>query len=208
MLNKIKNRLKQIKINYKRVKFTNWIKANTNGKNISFISQNCISGRFYKLLERPYFSPTVGLWFEPEDFLSFVENLHINLTSEVHHDIDESKIYSYPVGRVNGVKIHFMHYESFEYAKKKWNDRAKRVDPANVVILMTDRDGCSASHKERFFSLPFEKKALFSHLPSRSDSSEIYVPGFENESSVGNLYGNYESFHSRPVMKALAKLLN
>ena len=204
----IKNKFNEIKLNYKRAKFTNWIKAITNGQNISFISQNCISGRFYKLMGRPYLSPTVGLWFEPEDFLSFVENLRLNLASEVMHDIEESKIYAYPVGRVNGIKIHFMHYESFEHAKQKWDDRAKRVDLANVMILMTDRDGCSASHKVRFFALPFEKKALFSHLPTEGNDAEVYVPGFESQNSVGDLYGDYEAFYARPVLNALAKSLN
>ena len=173
-----------------------------------FYSQNCIGGRFYKLLDRQYLSPTVGLWFEPEDFLGFIENLHVNLSSDVHHDIDESTIYAYPVGRVNGTKIHFMHYGSFEDAKQKWDARARRVEPAKIVVLMTDRDGCTASHKERFFALPYEKKVLFTHLPSMGNDAEVYIPGFESQSCVGDLYGNYEAFYSRPVLDKLAKLLN
>ena len=35
--------------------------------------------------------------------------------------------YGYPVGKIDDIYIHFLHYESFEQAVKKWEIRKKEL---------------------------------------------------------------------------------
>jgi uncharacterized protein (DUF1919 family) len=174
--------------------------------NHCYISQNCIGGRFYTLQGRRYTTPTVGLWFEPSDFLTFCENLKESLESEVLPDLEESNRLGYPVGRINGIKILFQHYSTFEEARASWMRRVSRVSIEDAFLLMTDRDGFAHEDMKRFNDLPTTKKILFSHklIPH---NNVVYVPGFEEMGFVGDLYDSYNKLNRRVVRKQLFKLL-
>lgn len=48
----------------------------------------------------------------------------------------------YPVGMLKGngtlpdIKIHFLHYRSFEEAREKWLERSGRLDFDNLCVVM------------------------------------------------------------------------
>jgi uncharacterized protein (DUF1919 family) len=175
--------------------------------NHCYISQNCIGGRFYTLQGRRYTTPTVGLWFEPSDFLTFCENLKESLESEVLPDLEETNKLGYPVGRINGIKILFQHYSTFEEARASWMRRISRVSIDDTFFLMTDRDGFTHEDMERFTNLPTRKKILFSHRVVPHDDNVVYVPGFEEQGFVGDLYDSYNELNRRVVRKKLFNLL-
>jgi uncharacterized protein (DUF1919 family) len=173
-----------------------------------YISQNCTGGRFYTLQGRPYTSPTVGLWFESTDFLKFCEHLSDNLISDIQPDAAEADRLGYPVGRVNGIKIFFQHYSTFDEAVATWRRRASRVSTGDIYFLMTDRDGFSDADMSRFNNLPTTRKILFSHTPISGNSNVVYVPGYEKEGYVGDLYSSYHEFNRRIVRQKLFELLS
>jgi uncharacterized protein (DUF1919 family) len=172
-----------------------------------YISQNCIGGRFYDLQRRGYTSPTVGLWFEPSGFLKFCANLRDNLQADLLPDQTESNRAGYPVGRIHGIKVMFQHYPAFAAAKSAWNRRAARVSLDDVFILMTDRDGFAAADLQGFEQLPTTRKILFSHRKMPHNDNVVYVPGFEKEGCIGELYGSYHWFNRRVVRNKLFDLL-
>jgi uncharacterized protein (DUF1919 family) len=175
--------------------------------NHCYISQNCIGGRFYILQGRRYTTPTVGLWFEPSGFLTLCENLKESLESEVLPDLEESNKLGYPVGRINGIKILFQHYSTFEQARASWMRRISRFSIENAFLLMTDRDGFTNEDMKRFAKLPTARKILFSHKVIPHVENVVYVPGFEEQGFVGDLYDSYNELNQRVVRKQLFSLL-
>lgn len=65
-------KLKNLIVSLKNIGLRLDFPRDTRGWNfLFFMSPNCIGGRFYELMESRYLFPTVGLWFELNDFLLF-----------------------------------------------------------------------------------------------------------------------------------------
>ena len=175
--------------------------------NHCYISQNCIGGKLYELQGRTYTTPTVGLWFEPSDFLTFCEHLGESLESEIISDLQATKTVGYPVGRIGDIKIFFQHYATFEEARTRWIKRASRVSIDNVFFLMTDRDGFTEDDLARFCNLRTQRKILFSHIPIPQNDRVVYVPGFGAQGFVGDLYTSYHEFNRSVVRRQLFSIL-
>ena len=84
-----------------------------------------------------------------------------------------------------------MHYRNAQEAKEKWETRLKRINLDNLFIIMTDKDspqGVSYEELEAFDRLPFKNKVVFTHKPYPQLASAVYIPGFEQEDQVGDLF--------------------
>lgn len=150
-------------------------------KSVTIISSNCVGGVMYHDLHLPFTSPTINLFFEPDSFLKYVENLEYYNDKEV---VDVTNGASYPVGRIGDVELHFLHYNPFEEAKESWNRRKKRINYDNIVIVMTDQGVKSSEVVKRFDKIEYRKVYLTNkHL--KYAWSE-YIPGFDEDDSVGN----------------------
>ncbi len=130
--------------------------------NFSLISNNCIGGVIYHDLGQQFKSPTINLLIKPDDYLVFLENLEESLSTDIIEDVDSQE--SYPVGIIRlkcgkDVFVHFMHYDSFDNAYKKWIERVKRVDFDNLYILFEMGFSTSEEYIRNFLSLPFKHKA-------------------------------------------------
>ncbi|MHA6261273.1 DUF1919 domain-containing protein [Sporosarcina sp. CAU 1771] len=106
--------------------------------NPTIISSNCIGGIIYNNLNHQFLSPTVNLFISSKDFIKFINNLKVYLNTEL--TFKETSSGGYPIGLLNDITIHFNHYENFDEAKAKWEDRAKRVDYNNLYIMLHDRN--------------------------------------------------------------------
>ncbi len=156
---------------------------------ISIISQNCLGGRLYRLLDMPYQSPTVGMWFSFDDFVKFVIDLEWNLSIAPEHDFELSEVYGYPVGDISGIKLMFQHYSSFEVARAKWIERSRRVRFGRVLVACTDRDGFSVEKYDMFKKLNYPKMFLTSNLELSKSFGNLYVRS--DEKCVGDVYTHY-----------------
>lgn len=180
------NKLLRIRINRKR-------QLQLQKREITLISSNCNGACILHDLGLKFHSPFVNLWIKPKDFLKLLGNLKHYMNAELVF-IDEPGV-SYPVGILDDVKIYFEHYKSREMAKQKWEIRAKRMDMDNIYVLFSDRDGCTYQDLCDFEALPFKNKAVFTHIPYPELTSAVYIPGWENEESVG-LCSEYVSHFS------------
>ena len=112
-------------------------------KNFTLIARDCVGGVLYHQLGLKFLSPTINLFFVPEDFNLFCLNLPEYISSELV-ELKDSGV-DYPVGLLspsNGpslktIRVDFMHYESFEEAKMKWEERKKRINWDNIFIVST-----------------------------------------------------------------------
>lgn len=148
----------------------------------SIISSNCVGSFISKDLGLKYNTPTVNLYMEPKDFIRYLSNMNYYNESELKFDVEGVPR---PIGFLNDVKIHFLHYSSSEEAKSKWNERKIRINPYNIFIIMSERDGCTYEDLKNFDQLPYRNKIVFTHKPYPGIASSYYIKGFEQDNECG-----------------------
>lgn len=149
----------------------------------SIIASNCIGTFMYYDLNMRFNSPTINLSFDMNDYVRFLENLPWYLEQPVVPWDDER--FEYPCGMVGDVEIRFNHYESFEVAAAKWNERKQRIDWHNLFVIGIDGDNCTYDSLKRFDALPYPSKIIFTHKPYPEFASAYYLPGFDSQSGIG-----------------------
>ena len=156
--------------------------------NFSIFSQGCWGGVLTQDLGMPYTSPTCNLFFTAPDFIKFCENpqhyLNWDMT-ECDKKAEGIRV-SYPVGKLDDINLHLMHYHTFEGSKEKWNRRIARINFDNLFLVMTDRDGGTEKILARFAKLPYPK-VFFSHLPHPEYDFVCYIPGVESQAQIGDV---------------------
>lgn len=172
------------------------------GKEFCVIASNCAGVLPYRFLRRHYNTPTVGLFFFAPDFIRFVKNLHYYLQLDLTF-ISDSKYEKvekiqqlhgkYPIGLLNDIEIHFLHYVDNEEAYNKWNRRKKRVNYKNIVIAFTDADECTPDILSEFDTLAFERKYVLTANHNPKIGSSIHVPIYEGKECIGDIWTNYEN---------------
>ena len=146
---KVKNRL--IDINCKRIIKKN--KKRLKAKDFSIISQNCIAGVFYHDMGMQFLTPTVNLFFKTDDFIKFVLNLKYYLRCELVMQWGEE----YPIGKLDDIKIYFMHYSTCSEAEKAWNRRKQRINFDKIFVLCTDMEGFNETLLEQWKKIKYPK---------------------------------------------------
>ena len=149
--------------------------------NVSIISSNCIGGVMYHDLHLPFLSPTINLFFKPDSFLKYVERIKYYNEKEIEEVLGKEK---YPVGKIEDIEIHFLHYSSFQKAKDDWNRRKKRINYENIVVIMTDWEIRTKEMVESFGRIPYPKILLTNkHLKYPWCQ---YISGFDSQKWLGN----------------------
>lgn len=157
----------------------------------SIIGDNCNVGVIYHDLGLQFRSPTINLYIYPDDYIKFLGNLKYYVTHEVAEAFEEG--IEYPIGQIDDIKVYFMHYKSFDEAKRKWEERCKRIDFDNLYVMMTKRSSrCTEEHIRIFDGLPYLNKVLFTNKEYPRYKSTFYIKGFENKDGVPILL-DYES---------------
>ncbi len=149
----------------------------------SIISNDCTGAIMFHDLGVRFNSPFVNLWLYPEDFIKYCENMEYYNSQELNFDVFEDGV-TYPIGRLDDIRIYFMHYHTSEEATNKWNERRQRINKDNLFFCMDDRNGCTTEHMRWFDQLPYEKKILLTNKKVDFKCA-FYVKGFEKESCVG-----------------------
>ncbi len=169
----------------KKVNLKNRSRLNING-DISVFSSNCYGAIMLHDLNLKFNSPFVNLWMKPKDYIKFLKNPKYYLGKKMSFITEEN--INYPIGKIDDIKIYFMHYKSENEAEQKWDERKKRINFDNLFVLFTDRDGCTYDDLKEFDELPYKNKIVFTHAFYPEIKSCFYIKGFENKESVGHCY--------------------
>ncbi len=156
------------------------VSKNTKDLKICIFSNDCWGAEFYRCTGRPYNTPFVGLMIMAPCYLRFLKRPHFYLNKPLHfstttrypglQEIHEKK--SYPVGVIEDIEIHFLHYKNQGEAIAKWNSRKLRIDWDHLYIKFSmDKDYAEQDLLHDFETLPYQNKISFSKKPYESRSN-------------------------------------
>lgn len=164
-------------------------------KNSDFtlICSNCFGGIFYHWLGLKFNTPFINLWLTNEDFIKAVANWD----EFIDHPIVEDKEANmgYPVGiSLDGIRIYFQHYKTFDEAIEKWNIRKTRINHSKTVFLLTNWKGDDYTVRN-FNSLNVKNKLIFTNRSFEEFDSSVRLKGWKPSSgrniwATSDLYGN------------------
>lgn len=151
-------------------------------RDFSLITNNCIGGIIYHDMHIRFLSPTINLYIDNEEFIRFCTYLDEYLSLAVEECISIQK--PFPVGVLHGshgdVHIYFMHYDSFEQAVAKWNERKERMNFDNLYIIM-EAQRCTSDILAKFNDIPYANKVVL------TDGVQDVTNSFPIK---GNFYGD------------------
>ena len=164
-------------------------------KNFSIVSNNCYAGWVYRYFDLPYETPTVGLFIMPGDYVKLIYNLkHYFLESTLTFispsnskykseiSLKDSRFGNYPIGLLDDIEIHFLHYKTEEEALSKWIRRLKRFNWDNIIIKFNDQNGCTINDIKAFNKLEGYKKICFvANKEMCIDENNIFVKEFKKD---------------------------
>lgn len=142
-----------------------------NNKNFTIISNNCWGGHVYRYFKLPYDSPTIGLYLFSADYIKFIGNLKYYIEKEItfinYKDSkykDELVKYNQvniPIGKLDDIEIIFLHYQSEDEARTKWNRRKARIHWDNLYYKMSEQNLCSSDLLMQFDLIDLANKFVF-----------------------------------------------
>ena len=178
-------------------------RARLRNQSPSIIANNCNGGVIAHDLGLRFMSPTVNLYFAFPDYIRFLERLdyYLALSPEAMKPLERGSFDdTCPCGVLDDVRMAFTHYPTFEEARNKWFERARRVDKGNLFVMLTQRDGCTERDVEAFDALPIEHKVAFVTVPMPKCSSAIYISNFVDGTQVGVLSEYVSIFSGRRII--------
>ena len=156
---------------------------------LTIISNTCIGGRLYHDYSKKFMSPTIDFYMEPESFVKFCSNLKYYLSVDIK-PLPDYKIkpfddfFFFDIGGLIGVFGHTN--DSLKKTIEKWNERRKRVNYDNIVVICTDRNvltnpfsRCSDEVVKEFGNIEYKK--VFFSVKKYDYDYVAYLPSFSNE---------------------------
>jgi uncharacterized protein (DUF1919 family) len=176
-------------------------------KDFVIISDNCWGGAVYQWYNKPYNSPFVGLGVYGECYIKLLSNFDYYMNLALKFKPQEESIHPYkfknsfyPMGVLEDVEIHFVHYKTIEEAKEKWTKRTNRMlkikDKNNYFFKICDDWKANDEQINEFHNLPFKNKVSFVPDNKKTIDSPFQIAIYErhkkNKISVPNGLGLFK----------------
>lgn len=198
MITKIKKDIK----NWKKAIKNYSLRKKLKNKNFSIISNNCWGGFLYQDLGIQYHTPFIGLFIFAPDYIKMLKNLKEYLSADLKFICSEQSKYkkeldqsfaTYPIGLLNDVEVHFLHYKNEEEAREKWKRRLSRLNWDNLFVKFCDRDLCTHDLIAKFDALDFRNKVCFTAHDSPYESI-VWLKEFKNKKCVKYEWNYYKKY--------------
>ena len=147
MISKVKSFIHRMIRKGSKLLFETICRLRIRNRNFTILCSNCIGGIIYNRLGMKFLSPTVNLYIRQYDFIKFIKDPQLYLSKELKFIKTE---YTFPVGLLGDIRIHFNHTDNERDARQDWERRKKRINWDNLYIIMYDRDGLT---REQIYSL-------------------------------------------------------
>ncbi len=173
-------------------------------KTFTIISNNCWGGFIYDLFGLKYQTPTIGLYFSSSDYLKFIGNIKYYLDQELVQD--KGILNCNVVGRLDDIKLFFLHYNSFEDAKRKWDKRKQRINFNNLLVKFNDQNGFTDNNLLTFLNLKYDNIIFFGGKKYNGFNEHCYVLSTIDKN--GMLKDDIKSSIKTIGLRKIKKLLN
>lgn len=171
----------------KRKPALTWLRGQLKNEQVTIISNDCFGGEYYRLLQLPYNTPFVGLMLMAPCYIKLLQQFDVYMAQPLRF-VNESKYPSlnvqrqsnpYPIGMLNDIEIHFLHYNTAEEAAAKWKRRCQRINRQNMLIKFAgEKDFATDEHYAAFSKLSFSKKISLGTMPRPATESCYHlIPG-------------------------------
>ena len=137
-----------------------------------------------------------------DDYIKFIYNLKEYIDKDIDFiDINKSKHkdyllklnYSSPIGKIDDIEIMFLHYNSEEEAKEKWNRRKKRIQWDNIIYKFSDQNMCTYNHLKMFNEFNAKNKICFT-TRKYDELDTIQIKEFKNSENVLDDIKSYKKY--------------
>lgn len=162
--------------------YKEWKRARLKNRTPTILCSNCNGEMISYDMKLRFLTPTINLSMDTDDFIRFLERLPFYLEQTFVPLLDTG--YPFPCGLLYDIPVRFNHYDSYEQAVQKWEERKRRIQWDNLYIFGIDGDKASYDSLLRFDSLPFPNKVIFTHRPYPEIPSTYYIRGFEQKECV------------------------
>ncbi len=193
--------LQDIYYKSKRIIVSYLVRRKIDVSDISIISMNCIGGIIYHDCGQRFLSPTINLFFEPSDFIKFVNNLDYYLDVVPEVSMGEE----YPIGFLKDIKIYFMHYDTPEEALEKWEERKKRINRDKIFVIMVERDGFTKEDFENFKKIEYPK-ILFAKTKEYKDKDVVYFERYKNMEQLPDIIPGRYIYETGKLIDSISSL--
>ena len=132
-----------------------------------------------------YNSPTIGCFFMSKDYIRFLKNLKAYLSMPLTQIKKEnSKYINYIkdklpdnciIGSLGDIEIFFLHYNSFEDAKVKFERRTSRINFNNMLVKFSDQNAFMDEDFYDFDQLDYVNKIFITTRKFSSKNTKIVV---------------------------------
>ena len=96
----------------------------------------------------------------------------------------------YPIGKLDDVEIHFLHYHTEEEASDKWNRRKYRIDLNNLFVEFGQNELVDYDLMKKFDNLKYKNKVILSAKNFKDINSLIWIKDRDKFADVGDIYTN------------------
>lgn len=176
------------------------IKNKVDVSDVSIISMNCIGGILYHDLSQKFLTPTVNLFFSAGDFIKFISRLDYYLSITPVVEMGEK----YPIGTIDDIKIYFMHYDTPEEALNKWEIRKKRINKDKIFVIMTEQNGFTKEHFERFKHIKYPK-LLFTKTKAFEYEDSLYFSKYKNSKTLPDIIPGRYMYNKMKLINSINK---
>lgn len=154
-------------------------------ENFSVFSNNCVGAEYLRKLGIKYNSPFVGLFVSPSHYVEILNDLSKFMTTEPREVFNPE--YNYPLGQIEDVVIHFVHYASFKVAKDAWIRRSRRIVPQKIFSLMVDIDQASQEDLKNFLNVSYGSKLILTNREFPELANTFRIIGCEKNGQLGDI---------------------
>ena len=134
-----------------------------NNTDFTIIANNCWAGVCYEWFNMPKQSPTVGMYFFPDEYINFLADLKNLLAldfevapaceSKYYEELEKRGQENVLIGKLGNVEMTLLHYNNADSAKEKWKRRVDRINWSNMIYKFSYMNGCTDEHVRTFEKL-------------------------------------------------------
>lgn len=160
-------------------------------KALTLITNNCVGGIVYHDLGLEFMSPTINLFFDNEDFFTFVNDIEYYANQEPVEVFDTGK--NFPIGELRkgdkSIRLYFMHYKTFDEAVEKWKKRAKKIDYNNLFIIFEYPQSLKKTDEiyKEFKNIKHTNKRMITNLVDFEDEEIVSFDIYDKNYYPGKL---------------------